>query len=93
MTVREAQQRIRSDEFVYWLAYLADYCLDQEGWEQTALICSVTANCQGAKSTPADFLPVRKQKTETQTPEQMLAVMESMFGGSDDKQTRSETAS
>ena len=85
MTVREAQQRIRSDEFSYWLAYLADYCLDQEGWEQTAMICSVTANSQGAKTSPQDFLPVRKRPATAQTPEQMLAVMESMFGGSDDK--------
>ena len=87
MTVMEAQQRIRSDEFTYWLAYLRDYCLDQEGWEQAAMLCSVTANCQGAKTTPQDFLPVRKIKTEVQTPEQMLSVMESMFSGSDDKQT------
>jgi hypothetical protein len=88
MTVREAQQKIRSDEFAYWLAYLMGYCLDQDGWEQTALLCSVTANSQGAKTSPDDFLPVRKTENENQqTPQQMLAVMETMFGGSDDKQT------
>lgn len=87
MTVREAQDRIRSDEFAYWLAYLGEYCLDKDGWEQTALLCAVTANSQGAKMTPDDFMPVRKrkQKQKEQTPEQMLSVMESMFGGSPDK--------
>ena len=83
MTVREAQERIRSDEFAYWMAYLSEYCLDKDGWEQTALLCAVTANSQGAKMTPDDFMPVRKRKQKEQTPEQMLAVMEAMFRGRD----------
>tara|TARA_R100000664_G_scaffold1321_1_gene3406 strand:+ start:434 stop:691 length:258 start_codon:yes stop_codon:yes gene_type:complete len=85
MTVREAQERIRSDEFAYWMAYLGEHCLDKDGWEQTALLCAVTANSQGAKMTPDDFMPVRKRKQQKeQTPEQMLSVMETMFGGSPD---------
>ena len=85
MTVREAQERIRSDEFAYWMAYLGEYCLDKDGWEQTALLCAVTANSQGAKMTPDDFMPVRKRKQQKeQTPEQMLSVMETMFSGSPD---------
>jgi hypothetical protein len=87
MTVKQAQQQISSIEFTYWIAYLSDHGLDQEGWEQTAMLCSVTANSQGANTRPQDFLPVRKEEEkENQTPQQMIAVMESMFGGSDDKQ-------
>ena len=86
MTVGEAMQRISSAEYSYWLAYLADYCLDQEGWEQPALLCSVTANCQGAKTKPQDFIPVRRRENKPeQTAGEMLAVMESMFSGRDDQ--------
>tara|TARA_R100000808_G_C2127443_1_gene137413 strand:+ start:140 stop:427 length:288 start_codon:yes stop_codon:yes gene_type:complete len=85
MAVSEAMQRISSEEFTYWVAYLGDYCLDQEGWEQAAVLCSVVSNCAGAKTTPQDFLPVRRPKTKKQqTPDQMIAVMEAMFSGSDD---------
>ena len=86
MTVKQAQQQISSIEFTYWLAYLSEHCLDQEGWEQAGMICSVTANVQGAKTTPQDFIPSRKVKIQPeQSPQQMLAVMESMFSGRDDK--------
>lgn len=86
MTVKQAQQQISSIEFTYWLAYLSEHCLDQEGWEQTAMVCSVTANVQGAKTTPQDFLPVRRtEKKKEQSPEEMMAVMEMMFSGRDDK--------
>lgn len=85
MTVKQAQQQISSIEFTYWLAYLSEHCLDQEGWEQTAMVCSVTANVQGAKTTPQDFLPVRTtENKKEQSPEDMLAVMELMFSGRDD---------
>jgi hypothetical protein len=91
MSVKQAQQQISSIEFTYWIAYLSDHGLDQEGWEQAAMVCSVTANVNGAKTTPQDFLPVQKEETEkNQTPQQMIAVMESMFGGSDDKQAGSQ---
>ena len=84
MTVQQAQQQISSIEFTYWLAYLSQHCLDKEGWEQASKICSVTANCQGAKTTPQDFIPSRKVKRQQQSPQQMLAVMEGMFGGRND---------
>ena len=85
MTVKQAQEQINSIEFTYWLAYLSEHCLDQEGWEQAGMICSVTANVQGAKTTPQDFLPVqRTKKKKEQSPEEMLAVMELMFSGRND---------
>jgi hypothetical protein len=88
MSVAQAQQQISSIEFTYWLAYLSEHCLDQEGWEQAGMICSVTANVQGAKTTPQDFIPaqrVKRKKQKQQTPQQMLQVMESMFSGRHNK--------
>ena len=91
--MRQAMQQITSAEFTTWLAYLKYHCLDQEGWEQTALMCSVVANCQGAKTNPRDFLPVETLEQREQTAGEMVAVMEQMFYGSGDKQVGGEVAS
>jgi len=80
MSVARAQQEIDAEEFIYWFAYMEENKLDTEGWEQTAVTCSVIANVAGAKTAPADFLPDKKMR-KTQTSQEMVSVMESMFGG------------
>ncbi len=81
MSVARAQKEISSIEFSYWLAYTKKNMLDQDSWEQTALMCSVAANVAGNKTKPQDFLPTQEKK-KAQTPEDMAAVMEGLFGGS-----------
>ena len=82
MTVAEARQKITPIEFMHWVAFSNRWMLDADGWEQSAMVCSVTANVAGNKTTPSDFLPNRKQTKKAQTPEEMAAVMEGLFGGS-----------
>ena len=43
-------------------------------------MCSVAANVAGNKTKPQDFLPTQEKK-KAQTPEDMAAVMEGLFGG------------
>jgi hypothetical protein len=81
MSVARAQKEISSLEFSYWLAYTKKNMLDQDSWEQTALMCSVAANVAGNKTKPIDFLPTQEKKQE-QTAKEMAAVMEGLFGGS-----------
>tara|TARA_R100000808_G_C2126031_1_gene136294 strand:- start:666 stop:911 length:246 start_codon:yes stop_codon:yes gene_type:complete len=80
MSVAQAQKEISSIEFTHWIAFASKNMLAQESWEQTALICSVAANVAGNKTTPQDFLPTTKKK-QAQTPQEMVAVMEGLFGG------------
>ena len=69
MSVKKAQQEIDSDEFTYWIAYFQYHCLDTEGWEQAAQVCSVIASSVGVKSSAKDYLPV---KAAPQTGNEML---------------------
>ena len=81
MSVAQAQREISSIEFTHWIAYAQKNLLASDSWEQAALICSVTANVAGNKTRPNDFLPLEKPKKKAQTPEEMAAVLEGMFGG------------
>ena len=82
MSVARAQQEISAAEFTYWIAFLKYYGLDNQGWEQAAMICSVSANIAGAKTVPLDFMPVEKPpQKKAQTTAEMLKVMEAMFNG------------
>jgi hypothetical protein len=83
MSVNRAQQEIDAQEFAFWLAYHRMHGIDTEGWEQTAMQCSVVANVNGAKTKPQDFMPTVKPKQSTQTPQEMIAVMEGLFSGRD----------
>ena len=66
-TLDELGQTMSLEELTYWLAKER---LDPlpDSWLQNGLSCSITANCMGGnKTTPQDFIPVKREPVNPKT--------------------------
>ena len=62
MSVKRCQQEVDSEEFRDWIAYWQYNTLDEDGWDQTATICTMMSAALGVKNVKhEDFIPIKKQ--------------------------------